>query len=209
MGPRALLVAVAIVVAAVPVASGHERPVRRQVLLSVEAGRTDLLVTYDVRPGQLADRLRDSIDLNRDGAANSGWERLAQAQVLLPRVRRGIRLDVGGRPVELAVSDFRFRNGLREGRRRGLTGMVRYCLPAGWTDDEQAITVGLRDPDQSISVEMQAADGIEVIDAPTVVRADDPVVGPVVLGHAERATFRVRRSDRAGPPAGCPARGRR
>jgi hypothetical protein len=191
----AIFVVIAVVVAVTPLAMGHDRPERRRLIVSVERDRIELLVGYEVRPGSLASELRATIDHDRDGRASSAWERIAEAQVLLPRVRRGIELFVGGQPRALRVNDFRFRDGSTEGRSRGLEGLVRLDGgPAFGGDGESMVEIRFRGPEPALTVELQGGEGVELTSTPTTHRttagAAVPVVGPFLLRVGEQAPFR-------------------
>jgi hypothetical protein len=185
--PWLLAFAVALTAGSLSVAA-HERPERQRLVVSVERDRIELLIAYDLRPGALADRLLGAIDLDRDGRATRPVERLAEAQLLLPRVQRGIEVRVDGHARRLRVADYRFRQDLGEGLRRGIEGLVRLDAGPAFTDTGAplAVDVRYRGP-RELVLQLHTADGVAIDGADrSAVR-----VGPFVLRPGEISAFRL------------------
>lgn len=109
MATRSRLVACGLsLVASLPAADAqaHDRPASRRVLVSAEGSLLTLMVVMDEPDGPAAAALAAGWRLDGDAASLSPAERLAQAQLLLPRLRHGWSLEVEQRPVAGTLTDF-------------------------------------------------------------------------------------------------------
>jgi len=84
----------------------HEQADKRKVLVAVEASQLTLLVALELADGPDAARLSAAWNLDADRANLSPAERLAQAQLLLPRLRQGWTLELENRPVTGTLGAF-------------------------------------------------------------------------------------------------------
>ena len=84
----------------------HEQPDKRKVLVAVEAAKLTLLVASEIPDGPDAARLASTWNLDADAVNLSPAERLAQAQLLLPRLRHGWTIELENRPVTGTLAAF-------------------------------------------------------------------------------------------------------
>lgn len=182
--PRSVALYV-LLLASTTTASGHELEETRRLVLSVHADRVELLVAYELRAGELADGLRAQFDRQGDDRLDR-FERLARAQVVTPRLGRGVRLEVDGVPQPLWIRELVFPPAPREGGRLGVAALALFVAPV--TADE----VRLSADGGRVSVEAQAAPSI-ALDAGLPRREGDPVLGPKELTPGDIVTLVVRR----------------
>jgi len=178
-------------------ATAHELPIARSVIVSVHAERVDVLVVYEMGSSSEARQLRETVDLNRDGAIAGPWERIALAQLLTPRLLEALELTVDGRTLSLRLVGLEIRDGPFDGDRTGFVAMALYTSPPvlgermpGAPDVELEV-VETEHIHLTTRVEMQASDGLVIRHSSLRTRPGDPVHGPNRLrtGRAQVAVF--------------------
>ena len=114
-----------------PRAAAHDMAAKRRLLVAVEGSKATLLVAMEVAAGAEAERLAASWALDGDPTTHSPAERLAQAQVLLPRLRQGWTFEVEHRPVsgQLSQLEVVMRPGLQPNRGFEVMAAWEVALP--------------------------------------------------------------------------------
>ena len=104
---------------------------KRRLLVAVEGSKATLLVAMEVAAGAEAERLAASWEFDGDATTHSPAERLAQAQVLLPRLRQGWTFEVEHRPVsgQLSQLEVVMRPGLQPNRGFEVMAAWEVALP--------------------------------------------------------------------------------
>ncbi|MBN1946158.1 MAG: hypothetical protein JW797_10815 [Bradymonadales bacterium] len=163
-------------------ALAHILPETRQLVLSVEPTRCQLLVTYELPAGQMARDYRLMVDMNHDGQVSGGVERWAVAMALLPRMQAGLSLLIDGQAVPLELENVSFQDGAGSGHRRGFAGMA--LLVANFAEPltgPTEIRLRLSSGSSHVHVQAQVAEGLTLSDSSQPVQPDAPVIGPTHL----------------------------
>ncbi len=155
------------------VAHAHDSKPERHALLSVEATKVQLVVRFVMRPTAATERLFAALDADHDGRVSRPTEKLARAQLLVPRARQGLTLLADGRPLEPTTADVRFRD-LSAGARRGVETLLLLEAPL---DNARPHRLTLKVSHLPTLVEAQVT-GRRRVDTSLPTRPDDPVVGP-------------------------------
>lgn len=158
--------------------AGHQFDEQRRLVLSVEPGRLELLVGYELRPGELADGLRAQYDAGDDGRVTTAFERLARARVMTPRLRTDLAVSLDDTPLRLRLADLAFPEPPREGGRRGVAAVALYRADLPPIDGERRLAVRV-DRGQA-TLEAQAR-GLVIQSSAMRPRPGDPVLGPVAI----------------------------
>jgi hypothetical protein len=111
-----------------PRAAAHDMAAKR-LLVAVEASQLTLLVALELADGPDAARLSAAWNLDADRANLSPAERLAQAQLLLPRLRHGWTLELENRPVTGTLGAFVVTPHPGQSPERGFTVAATWVVP--------------------------------------------------------------------------------
>lgn len=182
-------------------ARAHDYDETRRLLVTVDTDAIEVLVVWELPAGPEAELLRGMIDLDRDGAiADSGWEPIVQAQLLGPRLLRGLSLELAGTAVTLAPDRVAYRDGAGDGARRGFVAMLLLQAARSLPEPPTSATVrvALAPDTPATQLELQLGDGVELVDSPVPPAPDAPVIGPLALIPGAPAALAVRR---AAPPS--------
>lgn len=177
-------------------AQSHELAEQREVILSISPDGVELLVAYELPAGAPAARLRQWMDLDKDGnVSNEGLEALARAQLLIPRLVSGIEVLLDNAPLRLTLAEVSLNDGAGDDLEMGFVGMAIYV----WSSPEpiNAATVELRVAENTPAVIAHVqTTGALTIASSTVPGADDaPVVGPVNVLHQVPLRVTVEHTD--------------
>ena len=114
-----------------PRAAAHDMAAKRRLLVAVEGSKATLLVAMEVAAGAEAERLATTWELDGDPSVLSPAERLARAQLLLPRLRQGWTFEVEHRPMagELSRFEVAMRPGLQPSRGFEVMAAWEVALP--------------------------------------------------------------------------------
>jgi hypothetical protein len=112
-----------------PRAAAHDMAAKRRLLVAVEASQLTLLVALELADGPDAARLSAAWNLDADRANLSPAERLAQAQLLLPRLRHGWTLELENRPVTGTLGAFVVTPHPGQSPERGFTVAATWVVP--------------------------------------------------------------------------------
>ncbi len=154
----------------------HEPDAQRRVLVSVEPTRVQLVVRHTLKPSAASERLFNAFDANRDGRVSLPTEKLAQAQLLVPRARAGLTLLVDDVQTAAKVVEVKFRE-LPGGKRRGVETLLLLEAPLDGTSPHRVTLKVFR---MLTTVEAQVS-GLKRTGTSLSVRPKDPVVGPETL----------------------------
>jgi hypothetical protein len=160
-------------------AHAHSQEDTRRVLLQISPTGVDLVVHWTMATGVEAADYRARLDANRDGRLVLPGERLGQAQLLMPRLQKGLTVWLDDQQLEFTVAQVAFKDAKPfQGERTGFEGLVLF-RSAVVIDRPRAVVIALGDG-PPITVEAQGKALVLSGDLP--VRAGDPVLGPLVLG---------------------------
>jgi len=181
---RCCLVAVIALTGLIATANGraHDFTETRRLVLSVGERQVELLVAYELRPSPLAEALRAQFDADHDDVIDTAWERLARSRVMLPRLHRGLAVEVDGRRLSFYLERLDFPVAPVERGRPGLSALAlfRAEMP-GPAAPVRRIRLRGGDPPGLVIVEAQAEEGLTLRSDSLPHRPGDPVLGPAVL----------------------------
>lgn len=171
-------------------ANSHELIEQRELILSLSPDGVELLVAYELPGGVQAARLRQWMDLDKDGIVSSeGLEFLARAQLLIPRLASGIEVLVNDDVLPLSLVEVNFADGAGSNEEMGFAGMAIYVWTSPVPIDSATVELRVAENAPAVIAHAQTTGDLAITDS-TVPRAPDaPVIGPVNVVH--RVPLRV------------------
>jgi hypothetical protein len=160
-------------------ASAHTLPERQRVLLSVAPGEVQLLIVWDAAPVGVAEQIWQAVDANANGVVDIGWEQIAMAQLVLPRLQAGLSVQHNGVPVQLELANYAWNPGEVEGTRRGLGAAAMFT--ASWSESDAALhtwAVAVSTATSEVTVEIQAVPPWSITSSTLPWVSGDAVAGP-------------------------------
>ena len=183
--PRVYIALVALVwVSHTSQADSHELVEQRELILSIAPDGVELLVAYELPAGAPAARLRQWMDLDKDGSvSNEGLEALARAQLLIPRLASGIEVLLDNAPLQLALAEVSLNDGAGDGAEMGFVGMAIYVWSSPAPIDTATVELRVAENTPSVIAHVQTTGALAIAESTVPRAADAPIVGPVSVLH--------------------------
>lgn len=161
---RAVIVVTVLFAMASP-AVAHEFGASRQVLVSIDEERIEMLVLWELGSSSESRMFDALLDANRDGILDGVLERFAAVRTLMPLALQGLGLTINGEAPAMELVRSSFAPGNRADTTAGWVGGV--LLRAEWNpaDACQQIRVVREEASPAVSAVIAEVDELRVVDA--------------------------------------------
>lgn len=187
--------------------AAHELEEQRRAVISVHPGGVDLLVMVHLPATARGAALWQSMDWNRNGRIDRGWEQWAMAQQVLPRLLDGWRLDGTEPALRWVPEGLQARLVEWVGADRAAVSLVGLlqALRASDPGDVHTWTLTVPAGGLPLQVEVQAVDGMHWRAAGDGDPWQSVIAGPLMrVAPGETWRWETRRPPPESPPPSTP-----